>query len=56
MKKVFLKSLALCLIVSSCNQNDLFNSQMNNEETTTVQVETTTPTMRKAQTELYCAQ
>lgn len=42
--------------VSSCNQNDLFNSQMNNEETPTVQVETTTPTMRKAQTASFVQQ
>lgn len=48
MKKVSFSSLALCLIVSACTNNDLFNSQMSNEDTPAVQVESTTPTMCKA--------
>lgn len=37
MKKVLLSSLALCLIVSSCSNNDLLNSQMSGENTPTAQ-------------------
>lgn len=47
MKKVLFGSLALCLIVSSCSNNDLLNSQMSNEDTPTVQV-ISAPTLRKA--------
>ena len=56
MKKVLFSSLALCLIVSSCRNNDLLNSQMGNEDTPTVQVIRDTPTLRKARAAAFVRQ
>ena len=57
MKKVLFSSLALCLIVSSCSNNDLLNSQMNSEDTPTAQIAIKdTPMLRKARAAAFVRQ
>lgn len=57
MKKVLFSSLALCLIVSSCSNNDLLNSQMNSEDTPTAQIAIKdTPMLRKARAVAFVRQ
>lgn len=57
MKKVLLGSLALCLIVSSCSNNDLLNSQMSGEDTPTAQIAIKdTPRLRKARAAAFVRQ
>lgn len=57
MKKVLFSSLALCLIVSSCSNNDLLNSQMSGENTPTAQIAIKdTPRLRKARAAAFVRQ
>ncbi len=57
MKKVLFSSLALCLIVSSCSNNDLLNSQMSGENTPTAQIAIKdTPMLRKARAVAFVRQ
>lgn len=57
MKKVLLGSLALCLIVSSCSNNDLLNSQMSGENTPMAQIAIKdTPRLRKARAVAFVGQ
>lgn len=57
MKKVLLSSLALCLTVSSCSNNDLLNSQMSGENSPTAQIAIKdTPRLRKARAVAFVGQ
>ena len=58
MKKVLFSSLvALCLIVSSCSNNELLNSQMSGEDTPTAQIAIKdTPMLRKARAAAFVRQ
>ncbi len=57
MKKVLLSSLALCLTVSSCSNNDLLNSQMSGENTPMAQIAIKdTPRLRKARAVAFVGQ
>lgn len=57
MKKVLLSSWALCLIVSSCSNNDLLNSQMSGENTPTAQIAIKdTPRLRKTRAVAFVGQ
>lgn len=48
MKKLIFSTLALCLLMSSCSNNELLNSQIGDAETPQVQISEETPAMRKA--------
>ncbi|MDY4148466.1 MAG: fimbrillin family protein [Paludibacteraceae bacterium] len=56
MKKLIFSTLALCLLMSSCSNNELLNSQIGDTETPQVQISEETPAMRKARAAAFVRQ
>lgn len=56
MKKLIFSTLALCLLMSSCSNNELLNSQIGDAETPQVQISEETPAMRKARAAAFVRQ